>query len=131
MPELKEPIFKDIPLSFTAHPVTGNVKALTNRDAVKQSVKNIVLTNHYERPYNPILGGDIISQLFENMDSITQYEISTNIRRALNNYEPRAIIDDIVTDFLEDQNAINVTITFRVNSDAEPISINVLLDRIR
>jgi len=131
MPELKEPIFKDIPLSFTAHPVTGNVKALTNRDAVKQSVKNIVLTNHYERPYNPILGGDIISQLFENMDSITQYEISTNIRRALNNYEPRAIIDDIVTDFLEDQNAINVTITFRVNSDAEPIEVNVLLDRIR
>jgi len=131
MPELKEPIFKDIPLSFTAHPVTGNVKALTNRDAVKQSVKNIVLTNHYERPYNPILGGDIISQLFENMDSITQYEISTNIRRALDNYEPRAIIDDIVTDFLEDQNAINVTITFRVNSDAEPIEVNVLLDRIR
>ena len=46
MPELKEPVFKDIPLSFTAHPVTGNVKALTNRDAVKQSVKNIVLTNY-------------------------------------------------------------------------------------
>ena len=73
MPELKQPVFKDIPLSFTAHPVTGNVKALTNRDAVKQSVKNIVLTNFYERPYSPNLGGNILSQLFENMDSITQY----------------------------------------------------------
>ena len=50
MPEIKEPIFKDIPLSFNAHPVTGLIKALTNREAVKQSVKNIVLTNHYERP---------------------------------------------------------------------------------
>jgi phage baseplate assembly protein W len=131
MPELKEPIFKDIPLSFTAHPVTGNVKALVNRDAVKQSVKNIVLTNFYERPYSPNLGGDIISQLFENMDPITEYNIAKNIRQALDNYEPRAIIDEIKSDFFQDQNAINITITFRVRNDAEPISVNVLLDRIR
>jgi phage baseplate assembly protein W len=131
MPELKEPIFKDIPLSFTAHPVTGNVKALVNRDAVKQSVKNIVLTNFYERPYSPNLGGDIISQLFENMDPITEYNIAKNIRQALDNYEPRAIIDEIKSDFFQDQNAINITITFRVRNDAEPISVNVLLDRVR
>jgi phage baseplate assembly protein W len=99
MPELKEPIFKDIPLSFTAHPVTGNVKALVNRDAVKQSVKNIVLTNFYERPYSPNLGGNILSQLFENMDPITEYNIAKNIRQALDNYEPRAIIDEIKSDF--------------------------------
>ena len=131
MPELKEPVFKDIPLSFTAHPVTGNVKALVNRDAVKQSVKNIVLTNFYERPYSPNLGGDIISQLFENMDPITEYNIAKNIRQALDNYEPRAIIDEIKSDFFQDQNAINITITFRVRNDAEPISVNVLLDRVR
>ena len=131
MPELKEPVFKDIPLSFTAHPITGNVKALVNRDAVKQSVKNIVLTNFYERPYNPTFGGDILSQLFENMDPITEYNIAKNIRTALDNYEPRAIIDDIVSDFYEDRNAINVTITFRIKNDAEPISVNVLLDRVR
>ena len=131
MPELKEPIFKDIPLSFTAHPVTGNIKALVNRDAVKQSVKNIVLTNSYERPYNPTFGGDILSQLFENMDPITEYNIAKNIRQALDNYEPRAIIDEIKSDFYEDRNAINVTITFRIKNDAEPISVNVLLDRVR
>tara|TARA_R110002124_G_scaffold251482_1_gene416709 strand:+ start:64 stop:459 length:396 start_codon:yes stop_codon:yes gene_type:complete len=131
MPELKEPVFKDIPLSFTAHPITGNVKALVNRDAVKQSVKNIVLTNFYERPYNPILGGDILSQLFENMDPITEYNVSKKIRQALNNYEPRATIDDIKSDFNQDQNAINITITFRIRNDATPISVNVLLDRVR
>tara|TARA_R110002073_G_scaffold16949_4_gene64567 strand:+ start:87 stop:482 length:396 start_codon:yes stop_codon:yes gene_type:complete len=131
MPELKEPVFKDIPLSFTAHPITGNVKALVNRDAVKQSVKNIVLTNFYERPYSPILGGDILSQLFENMDPITEYTVSKKIRQALNNYEPRATIDDIKSDFNQDQNAINVTITFRIRNDANPISVNVLLDRVR
>ena len=131
MPELKEPVFKDIPLSFTAHPITGNVKALVNRDAVKQSVKNIVLTNFYERPYNATLGGDILSQLFENMDPITEYTVSKKIRQALNNYEPRATIDDIKSDFNQDQNAINITITFRIRNDAPPISVNVLLDRVR
>jgi phage baseplate assembly protein W len=89
------------------------------------------LTNFYERPYSPNLGGNILSQLFENMDSITQYEISTNIRQALDNYEPRAIIDEIEKCFFQDQNAINVTITFRVRNNSEPISVNVLLDRVR
>jgi|TARA_R110000796_G_scaffold1950_5_gene7854 phage baseplate assembly protein W len=131
MPELKEPVFKDIPLSFTAHPITGNVKALVNRDAVKQSVKNIVLTNFYERPYNATLGGDILSQLFENMDTITEYNVAKNIRQALDNYEPRAIIDDIKSDFNQDGNAVNVTIIFRIENDANPISVNVLLDRVR
>jgi phage baseplate assembly protein W len=131
MPELKEPVFKDIPLSFTAHPVTGNVKSLVNRDSVKQSVKNIVLTNFYERPYNPTFGGDVRSQLFENMDSLTEYNISKNIRQALDNFEPRAIVDEIKTQSIEDRNIINVTITFRVRNSSEPITVNVLLERTR
>jgi len=131
MPELKEPVFKDIPLKFTAHPVTGNVKALVNREAVKQSVKNLVLTNFYERPYNPVLGGDVLSQLFENMDSITEFNISKNIRQVLDNYEPRAIIDDIKVSANHDSNALNATIIFRIKNDAEPIIVNVLLERVR
>lgn len=131
MPELKEPVFKDIPLKFTAHPVTGNIKVLTNRESVKQSVKNLVLTNFYERPYNPILGGDVLSQLFENMDPLTEYNISKNIRQVLDNYEPRAIIDDIKTSANQNSNALNVTIRFRVANDPEPIVVNVLLERVR
>jgi len=131
MPELKEPVFKDIPLKFTAHPVTGNVKVLTNRESVKQSVKNLVLTNFYERPYNPILGGDVLSQLFENMDPLTEYNISKNIRQVLDNYEPRAIIDDIKTSAKQDSNTLNVTIRFRVANNPEPIVVNVLLERVR
>jgi phage baseplate assembly protein W len=78
-----------------------------------------------------ILAVDIISQLFENMDPITEYNIAKNIRQALDNYEPRAIVDEIKSDFYQDENAINITITFRVRNDAEPISVNVLLDRVR
>jgi len=131
MPEIREPIFKDIPISFTAHPVTGNVKSLSNRDAVKQSVKNIVLTNFYERPYNPILGGDVLAKLFENMGPLTEYEISNNIREALDNFEPRAEVDEIKVDALDDQNALNVTITFRIINDTDPVSVTVFLERVR
>ena len=67
MSEIKEVLYKDFPISFSAHPVTGNLSILKNADAVKQSVKNIVLTNFYERPYAPLLGGNVRAQMFENM----------------------------------------------------------------
>ena len=131
MPEIKEPIFKDIPLSFNAHPVTGLIKALTNREAVKQSVKNIVLTNHYERPYNPFLGGDVLSKLFEPMTSITEYEVTTNIKQALENFEPRADVLEVVVDAKEDLNALEVSITFNIINEIDPGTVNVLLERVR
>ena len=131
MPEIKEPIFKDIPLSFNAHPVTGLIKALTNREAVKQSVKNIVLTNHYERPYNPFLGGDVLSKLFEPMTSITEYEVTTNIKQALENFEPRADVLEVVVDAKEDLNVLEVSITFNIINEIDPGTVNVLLERVR
>ena len=131
MPEIKEPIFKDIPLSFNAHPVTGLIKALTNREAVKQSVKNIVLTNHYERPYNPFLGGDVLSKLFEPMTSITEYEVTPNIKQALENFEPRADVLEVVVDAKEDLNALEVSITFNIINEIDPVTVNVLLERVR
>ena len=131
MPELKEPIFKDIPLNLTAHPITGNVKTLKNTDAVKQSVKNIVLTNHYERHYNKYLGGDLISQLFENMDPMTEYNISKNIRQALDNFEPRAIVTEIKTNAHHALNGINVTITFHLKNNPNPQIVEILLERVR
>ena len=129
--EIEQEIFRDIPLNLTVHPVTGNLKVLTNAESIKQSVKNIVLTNFYERPYNPEFGGDILSQLFENMDPITEYNISKNIRVSLENYEPRAIVDDIITTVYDDQNALTVKIKFSVQTIPEPLEVNVLLERIR
>ena len=131
MPEIREPVYRDIPIAFTAHPVTGNLKALTNREAVKQSVKNIVLTNFYERPYNPILGGDILKQLFENMDSTTEYQITNNVREALENFEPRAEVDDIKVDAQDDLNELRVSIRFRVINDTDPVTVEVFLERVR
>ena len=129
--ELEQEIFRDIPMSFNVHPVTGNMKLVANAESIKQSVKNIVLTNFYERPYQPELGGNVLAQLFENMSPITEYNVTQNIRQALENNEPRAIVEDIITTPVEDQNTLRVTIKFSVRNIPEPIEVDVLLERIR
>ena len=118
-------------MSFNVHPVTGNMKLVANAESIKQSVKNIVLTNFYERPYQPELGGNVLAQLFENMSPITEYNVTQNIRRALENSEPRAIVEDIKTTPVEDQNTLRVTIKFSVRNIPEPIEVDVLLERVR
>ena len=129
--EVEQEIFRDIPMSFNVHPVTGNMKLVANAESIKQSVKNIVLTNFYERPYQPELGGNVLAQLFENMSPITEYNVTQNIKRALENNEPRAVIEDIITTPVEDQNTLRVTIKFSVRNIPEPIEVDVLLERIR
>lgn len=127
----KEIVYRDIPLSFTPHPVTGNIAMLTNEEAVKQSVKNIVLTNYYERPYKKSFGGNVTRQLFENMDSFTEFNLSKSIRTALENYEPRATIIDIKINPNYDSNTLTASIKFSVKSLDEPLTVNVILQRVR
>lgn len=131
MPVINEIVYKDIPLKFNAHPVTGDVVTVKNVDAVKQSVKNLVLTNFFERPYNPFLGGNIISQLFENADPITEYNVATNIRTVLDNFEPRAIIDDVIVQSDPDLNVLKATIVFRIRNNINPFTVDVFLERVR
>ena len=131
MPQIKQAVFKDIPLSFTAHPLTGQVKMLENADAVKRSVRNIVLTNFYGRPYKPNYGGNVTQYLFENFDPITEYNIVKNITIALDNYEPRAIVDAVVVKASVDQNALDVTVIFRIRNQEDAITAEITLERLR
>lgn len=127
----KEIVYKDIDNAFTAHPITKKLNVLTNANAIKQSVKNIVLTNFYERPYNARFGGNLVAQLFENGDAFTEYNVSANIRQALRNWEPRALVEKIVVDFVEDSNDLQVSITFRAQNLKDPITTVVNLQRVR
>ena len=129
--EIEQEIYRDIPMSFNVHPVTGNMKLVANAESIRQSVKNIVLTNFYERPYQPELGGNVLAELFENMTPITEYNVARNIRQALENSEPRAVIEDINTTPVEDQNTLRVSIKFSVRNIPEPIEVDVLLERVR
>lgn len=130
--ESKEVIYSDIPLSFTAHPVNGNVILLKNSESIKQSVKNIVLTNFYERPYNIFFGGNLIAQLFENLNSsYAQFLIRDDIDRAIRNNEPRAEVLNIAVKPNYDRNALDVTIRFIPINASAPIEVDVVIERVR
>ena len=131
MPTPSKVIFSDIPISFTAHPITGNVKKSINRDAVKNSVRNIILTNHGERFFKPKFGGNVTSKLFENASKFTEFNTARSIRIALANYEPRAEVIKVKVTTDPDTNNLTVSLKFRVTNDPEPITLDVLLERIR
>jgi len=131
-PITNEVLYKDLGLTFTAHPITKNVKVLKNDEAVKRAVKNLILTNKYERPYNPLYGGNITSYLFENFTPGTQLEMERQIETAIEIYEPRAILLDVnVRDSEVDNNRITVTVFFRVANQTEPTELSFTVERTR
>ena len=131
MPTPKTVEFRDLNITFNRHPITGRVSVLENNDAVIRAVKNIVLTNHYERPYQPRFGGNIRAKLFENIDELTVFEVKRDIETALENFEPRVFVNDLRVAAVEDQNRLEVTIVFRVVNQANPIETTFFLERVR
>ena len=131
MPTPSKVLYSDLPISFTAHPITGNVNKLKNRDAVKNSVRNIVLTNHGERFFKPRFGGNVTSQLFENASKFTEFNTARSIRISLQNHEPRADIIKCKVTSNPDTNNLTVSLKFRVINDPEPITLDLVLERIR
>ena len=123
--------FKDLDLNFTAHPIRKDINKFTNEYAVINSVKNLILTNHYERPFRPEHGSNIRRMLFENLDTVTAASIEREITQTILNFEPRVRIEQIIVTPRYDENAYSVQMTFSIINRTEPISINFLLERIR
>lgn len=130
-PTINQVVYKDFDTLFNIHPVTRKLNVLTNVDAVARSVKNLVLTNKGERPYQPFLGCDVRNRLFELNDGFTEDEIVENIEEVIGEYEPRAELIDVIANVRPDQNAVDVTITFRVINQTGQTSINLLLEKVR
>lgn len=130
MPVTKELIYKDLDFKFDRHPVTGKITVLTNNAAVKQAVKLLVLTNKYERFYQPNLGSDVNLLLFENYDSMTQHMIQKAIEEAIDNFETRADLIDVVVNGYPDQNGLDITVFFRVVNQREPVEARITLERL-
>ena len=130
-PTLNQVVYKDIDTLFDIHPVTRKLNILTNNAAVARSVKNLVLTNKGERPYQPFLGCDVRNKLFELNDGLIESEVEGVISDVINQYEPRAELISVVANIRPDQHSVEVTITFRVVNQQDPISINLMLERVR
>ena len=104
--------FRDFSLTFEKNAVTNDVLALKNEAAIKESVKNIVLYNFYEKPFDPFFGGNIIGLLFENSTPTMELEVKNRIEQSIEVHEPS--VTDVTVDvvFEEDRNELNCQINY-------------------
>jgi len=123
--------FKDLDLNFNIHPVRKDISKSIGPMAVVNSIKNLILTNHYERPFQPDIGSNVRRLLFENLDSITATTIRDEIERTIVNYEPRATVGTVIVTADYENNGFKVYLEFYIVNQTAPITINFLLERIR
>jgi hypothetical protein len=126
-----ERTFRDLDLNFTIHPVKKDINTYKNEYAVINSIKNLVLTNHYERPFQPEIGSNIRRLLFENVDSVTAAQIEREITEVIGNFEPRAEVSQVIVVPAPDENTYKITLEFFIINSTAPITINFFLERIR
>lgn len=123
--------FKDLDLNFTIHPVRKDINKNVGEIAIINSIKNLVLTNHYEKPFNPNFGSNLRRLLFENTDGITASLIEREISQVIFNYEPRAKVRRVYVSPNTEETGFNVELEFFIINRTEPVTINFFLERIR
>lgn len=124
--------FKDISLSFRKHPVTNDILALKNEDAIKVSVINLVRTGLGERFYDPNIGTIIQESLFENQSLEIAHSIETTVSVLLNNYEPRIEVQSVTVSFPQDSYEMNVDIRYLIVGQSAPVqNIDFILQPTR
>ena len=125
-------VYKDLNLNFSTNPITQDVTTLTDVNAVKRSVRNLLLTNHYDRPFHPEIGSNIQALLFENFGPITGNQLTRTIEEMIANFEPRARVENVECFPLPDTNTYDIRIYFYVeNLPAELQEFQTLLEAVR
>lgn len=123
--------FSDFTTDLSAHPVTAELARLTNEQAVKRSIRNIILTNKRERLFDPEFGCDLSRLLFEPMTTSTSDSIKHTINDAIIKHEPRVRLSDIQVIADEMNHMYRVNIVFLILNAKEPTGMTVTLKRIR
>ena len=123
--------YSDLNLNFTKNPATNDVARLTDIEAVKREVRNMVLTNQFERPFHPEIGTSIRDLLFETITPLNAVLLEDRIREVIVNFEPRADLTGIQVFDEIDNNQYRVIINFRVINSSEGVTITEFLQRLR
>jgi phage baseplate assembly protein W len=126
-----ERTFRDLDLNFQIHPIRKDINVHKNEFAIINSIKNLILTNHYEKPFQPEIGSNIRRLLFENVDAFTAAQIQREIEETINNFEPRAQVSRVTAVASPDENRYNIELEFFVINSANPVTINFFLERVR
>tara|TARA_B100001113_G_scaffold180090_1_gene147419 strand:+ start:136 stop:546 length:411 start_codon:yes stop_codon:yes gene_type:complete len=124
--------FKDISLSFKKHPVTNDIISLTNENAIKRSVRNLIETINEERFFNPLIGSNVKNSLFDQADSTTLVTLKTQIETTINNFEPRVALTDVSCVHPPDTNNLEVSVSYDIiGQEANPQEITFILQPTR
>jgi phage baseplate assembly protein W len=124
-------LYSDIDFMFTKKPVVGDVALSYDTQAVSRSIRNLILTKHYERPFNPSIGSNMDTLLFEPMSRMTATEMESEIRTVINNYETRVSLTDVKVTPHETNNSYEISLTFFLQNASSPTTITMLLQRDR
>ena len=123
--------YKDFDLNFTKHPLTNDLAVKKGVAAVNQSVKNLIQTAFYERPFQPTLGSQARSLLFETADAITISNMRRVIKEVIQNHEPRVRIKNIVIRDMTDSNAYGIELRYEMNDIKTDENLSIVLERLR
>ena len=127
----KPEYFSDIPNSFATTIFGNELTKVINERSITQSIKNLVYTNLGERPFQPNIGCDITSMLFEPNYRDYSSEIELFVRTTISNFEPRAEVIEVLFPPPQDENSVEITLIYRVINNPEPITLNLVLKRVR
>lgn len=124
-------VYSDFDLSFKKHPVTDDLVKKSDYSSVTQAIRNLLFMNHYEKKFRPEIGTNIRKMLFEPMDIATSQILRQDILNTIENYEPRALVEDllIIPDY--DRNGYLVELTYSLLNLTTPITVNFFLSRVR
>lgn len=123
--------FSDLDLKFTMHPVKKDIVISVDDQAVIRSVRNLILTNHYERPFHPEIGSNVRRMLFEPISPLTANFLQREIEDTIRNFEPRVDLQSVVVQIKPDENFYSAIITFFIINRTQPTTLNLVLQRLR
>lgn len=123
--------FSDLDFNFGLHPATSDVVTRYDEDAVKQAVKNLILTQNFERPFRSNIGCQVKGLLFEPISPLLTAMIERTISDTIINYEPRVDLISVVVRFSPENNSVYISITFKLKNTETPVNINLILERTR
>ena len=124
-------IFKDFDLSFSVNPITGDLGTKSDANAIQQSIKTLINTNFFERPFQPTLGCNLRSMLFEPISPVHANDMKTVINDVLVNYEPRIVVRNIEIRDNSDTNSYFITILYNIGSNKTINTFETILKRLR
>lgn len=123
--------YSDLDLNFIANPATGDAPRKYDENAVKQAVKNLILTSNFERPFHSEIGSPIKSLMFEPAGPFLDIILKQSIANTINNFEPRVRLDDVIVRSNPDNNQVMASIIFRIVNTNTPITLDIILRRSR